>query len=45
MGTSQGKNGMVQEAGELMKLMKNKSTSISTLRGKGGENATDIEDR
>lgn len=44
MRTSQGKNGMVREAGRLMKLTKNKSTSKSTLRGEGSENAKDKED-
>lgn len=46
MRASQGKNGMVRKAGELMKLTeKNKNTSISTLGGEGGENAKDKEDR
>lgn len=42
MRASQGKNGMVPEAGELMKLnKKTKNTSISTLRGERGGNAKD----
>lgn len=43
--TSQGKNAMMRETSELMKLTKNTNTRISTLRGEGSENAEDKEDR
>lgn len=44
MRTPQGKNRMVQEAGELMRLTKKDHQFIHS-EGEGGENAKDKEDR